>query len=49
MEQFLNNLNYRVSKINRQHVQIVFVILMLAMFVLGAGAPGAWGDFKMVR
>ena len=28
-----------VQKINRQHVQLVFVLVSLAMLVLGAGAP----------
>lgn len=27
------------SKINRQHVQLAFAILALAMLVLGIGAP----------
>jgi hypothetical protein len=29
------------SKINRQHVQLAFAILALAMLVLGVGAPSA--------
>ncbi|MCU0487849.1 MAG: hypothetical protein MUE67_02720 [Anaerolineales bacterium] len=33
------------SNINRQHVQLVLMILTLSMFVLAAGAPGAMGDF----
>lgn len=28
------------SKINRQHLQLAFAILALAMLVLGIGAPG---------
>ena len=28
-----------VGKINRQHVQLAFAILALAMLVLGVGAP----------
>ena len=31
------------QKINRQHVQLVFVIISLAMLVIGAGAPFAEG------
>jgi hypothetical protein len=27
------------SKINRQHIQLFFVVLTLAMLVLGVGAP----------
>ena len=30
------------SKINRQHLQIAFAVLALAMLVLGIGAPGRW-------
>ncbi len=31
------------SKINRQHVQLAFAILALAMLVLGIGAPADGG------
>jgi hypothetical protein len=31
------------SKINRQHIQLAFAILALAMLVLGVGAPSAGG------
>ena len=31
------------SKINRQHVQIFFALLTLAMLVLGVGAPSDGG------
>ena len=31
------------QKINRQHLQMMFVIVSLAMLVLGAGAPLADG------
>ena len=31
------------GKINRQHVQLAFAILALAMLVLGVGAPSAGG------
>ncbi len=37
-----NKLNLAVlslSKINRQHVQLFFVLLTLTMMVIGAGAP----------
>jgi len=27
------------QKINRQHVQLIFVLLSLAMLVIGVGAP----------
>lgn len=28
-----------LNKINRQHIQLAFVILSLAMLVIGVGAP----------
>lgn len=28
-----------VQKLNRQHIQLVLVVIALAMLVLGAGAP----------
>jgi hypothetical protein len=31
------------SKINRQHIQLAFAILALAMLVLGIGAPTSGG------
>jgi hypothetical protein len=31
------------GKINRQHVQFVLALLVLAMLVLGAGAPASGG------
>ncbi|MDO8753608.1 MAG: hypothetical protein Q7J80_06915 [Anaerolineales bacterium] len=31
------------QKINRQHIQLAFVILTLAMLVLGVGAPDDGG------
>jgi len=32
------------SKINRQHIQLVLVVVALAMLVLGAGAPADGGS-----
>ena len=32
-------------KIDRQHLQLFFVVLTLAMFVLGIGAPADGGGF----
>lgn len=31
------------NKINRQHIQLVFVVITLVMLVLGAGAPDDGG------
>jgi hypothetical protein len=43
MKNKLTLLALSVQKINRQHVQLVFVIISLAMLVLGTGAPLADG------
>jgi hypothetical protein len=37
------------SKINRQHVQILFVVLTLCMLVLGIGAPSDGGGSIRAR
>lgn len=37
-----NKLNLAVvslSKVNRQHIQLFFILLTLAMLVIGVGAP----------
>ncbi|MCK6583665.1 MAG: hypothetical protein L6Q49_11260 [Anaerolineales bacterium] len=39
MKNTLNHLVLSASKINRQHIQMVFVLVSLAMLVLGLGAP----------
>lgn len=39
MNKRFNHLLIAVSKINRQHIQLFFLVLSLSMFVLGAGAP----------
>jgi len=31
------------SKLNRQHLQLAFAVLAIAMLVLGIGAPGDGG------
>jgi len=36
-------LAFSFSKINRQHIQLAFIILSLAMLVIGAGAPTEGG------
>jgi len=32
-----------ISKINRQHIQLFFLLLTLAMLVIGVGAPDDGG------
>jgi len=34
-----------VQKVNRQHIQLFFIVLSLAMLVLGAGAPEDGGGY----
>ncbi len=43
MKNQLTLLALSAQKINRQHVQLVFVLISLAMLVIGAGAPSAEG------
>jgi len=43
MKNKLTHLSFLVQKINRQHIQLVFALLALAMLVLGAGAPETGG------
>jgi hypothetical protein len=43
MKNKLNPALFAASKINRQHIQIVFVLLSLVMLVLGVGAPDDGG------
>ena len=39
MKNKLAILTLSAQKINRQHVQLIFVLVSLAMLVLGTGAP----------
>lgn len=43
MKNKLNLVLVSFSKVNRQHMQLFFVVLTLAMLVLGAGAPDDGG------
>ena len=43
MKNKLNLLVVFATKINRQQIQILFVVLTLAMLVLGLGAPDDGG------
>jgi hypothetical protein len=47
MKNLRNQLAALSGRLNRRHLQIVLVLLYLALFVLGAGAPGATGDIGM--
>jgi hypothetical protein len=37
------------SKLNRQHLQLVFAIIVLSMLILGAGAPDDGGSIPLAR
>jgi hypothetical protein len=39
MKKQFNLLTALVTKINRQHIQLLLVVVSLAMLVLGVGAP----------
>lgn len=43
MKTKLTSLLLSVSKINREHIQVFFIVLSLAMLVLGVGAPDDGG------
>jgi hypothetical protein len=43
MKNKLTLLAFSAQKINRQHVQLIFVLVSLALLVLGTGAPLADG------
>jgi hypothetical protein len=43
MKNQISNLFVLSHKINRQHIQVVFALLALILFVLGAGAPSDGG------
>jgi hypothetical protein len=39
MKNKLTLLAFSAQKINRQHMQMIFVLVSLAMLILGVGAP----------
>jgi hypothetical protein len=43
MQNKLTQIALMTSKINRQHIQLAFAVLALAMLVLGIGAPADAG------
>jgi hypothetical protein len=45
MKNRIRNLNLMAGQINQRHVRISLAVLSLVLFVLGAGAPEAGGDF----
>ncbi len=47
MQTKLTILAASVAKINRQHIQLAFIIFSLAMLVLGLGAPADGGGVNL--
>ena len=45
MNNFYNRFSIVLSKIQKQHIQYVIVLIIIVMLVLGAGAPDAGGPF----
>ena len=45
MEGLIREIKLSIGNLDRRHVQFIFLILTLILLVLGAGAPGAGGDF----
>jgi hypothetical protein len=43
MKNIFAQLHLGISKINKTHIQLILAVLMLAMLVLGAGAPEDFG------
>ncbi|MFC1879009.1 hypothetical protein ACFLZW_03765 [Chloroflexota bacterium] len=44
MKSTINNLFPLVSRIDRQHIQLIILIISLSLLVLGAGAPACGGS-----
>jgi hypothetical protein len=43
MKHDIRNLSLALARLDRRHIRLGLVVLTLALFVLGAGAPGAGG------
>jgi hypothetical protein len=43
MKHMIRNLSLTVGQLDRRHVRLALVVLSLALFVLGAGAPSVDG------
>ena len=46
MKNKLSLLAFSAKKINRQHIQLFFLIISLAMLVIGIGAPADGGGVR---
>jgi hypothetical protein len=45
MKDLFRELQLGFAHLDRRHIQFILLILTLILLVLGAGAPGAGGDF----
>lgn len=46
MSKHLNNIVLLASRINKTHIQMFFIVVSLAMLVLGAGAAEDFGGSR---
>jgi len=44
MEKITRNLTLIVSRINRQHIQLIIMLVTLGLLVIGSGAPTGGGS-----
>ena len=44
MKSQLNHIALTVSKFDQRHIRLALIILSLALFVIGAGAPAIGGE-----
>ena len=44
MKNQINRITLAVSKYDQRHVKLALIILSLALFVIGAGAPAVGGE-----
>ena len=43
MKHLVRDFRLSLGRMNSQHIQVLFLVLMLSLFILGAGAPAATG------
>jgi hypothetical protein len=43
MKDTIRQLTFNVSRLDRQHIQLILLVVTLTLFVLGAGAPVSGG------
>lgn len=45
MKGLVQEVKINIGRLDRRHIQFILLLLTLILLVLGAGAPGAGGDF----